>query len=377
MSSSDNDQKKAEDMSLSELLGDSASAGASADAPTGEPVDDGSGLINLAQMVQAAAQPAAPIEQPRPASPSYPGAPMPGTMPPAAQTGGYPAAPAQPSYDPNAMADFSMPKKKSPLPIIIIAAVVVIAGGVGAFVALSGSSEDDSDAKLAKLEADLAAALAKAEADGDESKKAELEAQIAAQQAGGNPETGAENAPGGEDEEFEITEEEVDDGKGGKTKRRVRRAKKSTKSTASSSSSSASTSSSVGTTKEAAPAASSSSSKPATKTSELDSLLAGSGGSTAASSGGGGLPEKPSRAQVQQAMGKVVSQAKSVCGKSGSGQVSVRIVVGSNGVARDAIPTGAHSADSLGRCVATIARRTTRLPKFKSPTFTFTYPFNI
>jgi hypothetical protein len=183
-------------------------------------------------------------------------------------------------------------------------------------------------------------------------------------------------ASGDTDEDYEITEEEVDDGKGGKKKRRVRRLRrKSRKSTTSNVVATASTPT------ESAPAPKTTKSTTRKRsgggnTSELDSLLSGSS-SSGSSKESGGLPDKPSRAQVQKAMASVVKKARSSCRKSGSGKVSVRIIVGSNGVVRDAVPLGPHAADSLGRCVATFARKTARLPRFRSATFTFTYPFNI
>lgn len=345
-------------MSLSELLGDSESSTAPTDTSADEPLDDGSGLINLAQMVQAA-QPAAP---PNPVSQSYPGAPATDTVPPAQTTGGYPTAQTNTSYDQGSYNDVPTPKKSNKLPIIVISIVLIVGGAVGAFVAFRSGGENDADEKLAALEASLADAVAKAEAEGDATQKAELEKQLAAENA-----EDADQAENGDNEEdFEFAEEEVDDGKGGKKRRRVKRYKRRSKS------SKASTAPAVSAA-DAPNTAPKKSSKTSAKTSELDSLLASKGSAEKA----GGLPDKPTRAQVNSSMRSVVSKAKNVCGKSGSGKVNVRIIVGSNGVVRDAIPTGAHSADSLGRCVATIARRTARLPKFKSPTFTFTYPFNI
>ena len=180
-----------------------------------------------------------------------------------------------------------------------------------------------------------------------------------------------EDGEGGEDEEYEIMEEEVVDKKGRKKRRKVKRAKRktTTKSTTTKKETAAPAK------KETATASAAPASGGGKKTSALDSLLAGGGGGSAKDSGG--LPQKPSRAQVQKAMAPVVRKARNSCKNSGSGKVSVRIIVGSNGVVRDAVPLGAHAADSLGRCVATFARKTARLPAFKAPTFTFTYPFNI
>lgn len=412
MSSSENDPKKAEEMSLAELLGSSEAASISnEETPAEDSDDDKSGLINLSQMAALLAAPTQ-TRSDEPARPSMDQAPgfqggMPtsGSIPHATQQ--VPAA----SYPPpsagmpatNDYADVAPPKKKSPVALFAIVAIAVIAGGVGAYVALSGGGNDKA-AKLAQLEAELA----KAESNVATADNAAAPAENAAAPAAESPAAPSEPAATAEaeqpadgdagandasaqnesdaDEDYVIEEEEVDDGKGGKKRRKVKRyrrkaARASKSASAAPAAAAAVAESPKSSSKAAAPAPapktkSTASAKSGGKTSALDSLLSGGGGGGAASNDGG-LPQKPSRGQVQKAMGSVARKAKGVCSKSGSGKVSVRIIVGSNGVVRDAIPLGAHSADSLGRCVATFARRTARLPAFKASTFTFTYPFNI
>ena len=408
MSSSDNDPKKAEEMSLAELLGNSEAASIPSDAGQDEDDsdEDKSGLINLSQMASLLSQP--PAATPPQDTTSYSG--NPGVGSPAGGGSGFAAnsgfqttqqpSAGLPSVDPattSAFADVAAPAKKKPVALIVVAAIALIAGGVGAYFALSEKSDEARDAKLAELEKELAqvessvSTEASAETGAGNvnntaaasvpAKNAETASAPSgdAQAVAGDATAEGENtsaiaeADGAGDEEYEETEEVVDDGKGGKHKRKVRRLKK--RSTAKTTAAAKTTTVAK---KESAPAkanAPAAATKSSGKTSALDSLLAGGGGSSSKDSGG--LPQKPSRAQVQSAMAPVVNKARNSCKSSGSGKVSVRIVVGSNGVVRDAIPLGAHSADSLGRCVATFARKTARLPAFKSPTFTFTYPFNI
>lgn len=387
MSSSDNDPKKAEDMSLSDLLKNSQAPADNSNSSTDEPLEDGSGLINLSQMVQqasAAATPPPAVEQPplAAAQSPYGAAPAPGPQAfgaPQPTSSGYPGTPQQTaaSFPDPGFADIGAPKKKSK-PVLIIAIVILMGLAAGAFVALSGNSDDDSDKTIAQAEADLAARQPNAGNIAAAPPTTTEPEEPASEDAAGNEPQ--EEAAADDQDDIEISEEEVEeeivDTKTGKKKKRrvVRRAKsKASASNAGKSSSSVAATKSTANKATAAQTAAPVNKKPAGKTSELDSLLASGG----AKNSGGGLPQKPSRKQVQSAMRPVQSKAKNVCSKSGSGKVNVRIIVGSNGVVRDAIPTGAHSADSLGRCVATIARRTAKLPKFKSPTFTFTYPFNI
>ncbi|MBN2529818.1 MAG: hypothetical protein JXR76_25735 [Deltaproteobacteria bacterium] len=403
MSSSENDPKKAEEMSLAELLGTSEAANISnEETPAEDSDDDKSGLINLSQMAallaaptQPQAQPEAPVRQSmEPMSGYQGGMPGAGSIPPAPQQS-LPTSYPPPSAGMRAMndyADVAPQKKKSPVALFAIVAIAVIAGGVGAFVALSGNS-DDKAVKVAQLEAELAKAESNvATADNtaptaapEATAEAEQPAAAVAESADANTEDAtAENGSADDNEDYVIEEEEVDDGKGGKKRRKVRRVRRKASKASSSASAPKATAAAVAeapkpAAKAAAPAPAPKSKTPeksADKTSDLDSLLSGGGGGGSAGNDGG-LPQKPSRGQVQSAMGSVARKAKGVCGKSGSGKVSVRIIVGSNGVVRDAIPLGAHSADTLGRCVATFARRTARLPAFKAPTFTFTYPFNI
>jgi hypothetical protein len=398
VSSSDNDPKKAEEMSLAELLDKSDAASAPADeTPHEESDDDKSGLINMSQMAAMISSPPPQTTPPPDAlppgalsDPSSQGmmtntgvapiqtqsAPSPATR--SSMPGGSPVSPTS-QAGPDVYADIRSPKKKSKMPVVAVIFIALIAGGAGAYMALTGGLKTETTPLLpdagspnvaTNVMADETASPAPAvpDAAGEEAANAV---------AAGDEE---EIAAGGDtDEDYEITEEEVDDGKGGKKKRRVRRLRrKSRKSTTSNVVAIASTPT------ESAPVPKTTkSTKSTTKkqggggnTSELDSLLSG-GSSGGNSKESGGLPDKPSRAQVQKAMASVVKKARSNCRKSGSGKVSVRIIVGSNGVVRDAVPLGPHAADSLGRCVATFARKTARLPRFRSATFTFTYPFNI
>jgi len=401
VSSSDNDPKKAEEMSLAELLDKSDAASAPADeTPHEESDDDKSGLINMAQMAAMLSSPP-PQTTPSPdalphgalSAPSNQGmmtntgmapiqtqsAPPPGTR--SSMPGVYPASPMS-QAGPDVYADIRSPKRKSKMPVVAVIFIALIAGGVGAYMALTGGlntettpqpSDTGTPNTATGVVTDETASPAPASASPAAAPDAAGEGAASAVAAGDEEEIAA---GGDTDEDYEITEEEVDDGKGGKKKRRVRRLRhRSRKSTTSSVVATASTPT------ESAPAPTTT--KSTTKkqsgggnTSELDSLLSG-GGSSGSSKDSGGLPDKPSRAQVQKAMASVVNKARSNCRNSGSGKVSVRIIVGSNGVVRDAVPLGPHAADSLGRCVATFARKTARLPQFRSATFTFTYPFNI
>jgi hypothetical protein len=399
VSSSDNDPKKAEEMSLAELLDKSDAASAPADeTPHEESDDDKSGLINMAQMAAMLSSPP-PQTTPSPdalphgalSDPSNQGmmtntgvapiqtqsAPPPVTR--SSMPGGYPASPMS-QAGPDVYADIRSPKKKSKMPVVAIIFIALIAGGVGAYMALTGGLSTETTPQPSDTGTPNTATSMVT----DETTSPATTAPAAAPDATGEAAASAvaagdeeEIAAGGDtDEDYEITEEEVDDGKGGKKKRRVRRLRhRSRKSTTSNVVATASTAT------ENAPA--STTTKSTTKkqssggnTSELDSLLSG-GSSSGSSKDSGGLPDKPSRAQVQKAMASVVNKARNNCRNSGSGKVSVRIIVGSNGVVRDAVPLGPHAADSLGRCVATFARKTARLPQFRSATFTFTYPFNI
>lgn len=402
MSSSDNDPKKAEEMSLAELLDKSDAASAPADeTPHEESDDDKSGLINMAQM-------AAMLSSPPPQTTPPPDALPPGALSgPSGQgmmantgvapiqtqsaqspvtrssmPGGYPSS-SMPQASPDVYANIRSPKKKNKMPVVAVIFIALMAGGVGAYMALTGGLNTETTPQLSDAGSPIVTTSTVADEAASPAPAAPA-APAAAPDAAGDEEANAVAAgdeeevaaEGDTDEDYEITEEEVDDGKGGKKKRRVRRLRrKSRKSTTSNAVVTASTPT------ESAPAPTTT--KSTTKkqsgsgssTSELDSLL--SGGSGGGSKDSGGLPDKPSRAQVQKAMASVVNKARSNCRNSGSGKVSVRIIVGSNGVVRDAVPLGPHAADSLGRCVATFARKTARLPQFRSATFTFTYPFNI
>ncbi|MBN2803540.1 MAG: hypothetical protein JXR91_10620 [Deltaproteobacteria bacterium] len=369
MSSQDNENKNAENMSLEELLGHKG----------GTPTDDyddldddqkrneaGSGLINLSALVGDGMLDNKP-HQPAPQADLYGQQNF--------QTGTNPMAPA--NMQP--MADIAPQNKKSSLPVIIaIAAVLIIGVGAAAFFMISSNNNAAEEQSMAmkKLEDELAEMSRKAEIAQSDEAKQELQKQIDAKKAEIAASEGSENGNAEEaandEESMEFDENETAGAKGAAGGKKIVKRKTAT------SKNTPATASSTTTTPNTTAKTESKTTVPATekksdvKTSVLDSMLSGSGTVKT-----GGLPEQPSRAEVTKAMNQVSAKARSVCSASGSGTVSVRIIVGSNGKVRDAVPTGEHAADSLGRCVSNIARGTGRFPQFTKPTFTFTYPVKI
>jgi len=400
--SNDENKKTAEEMSLEELLGHQG----------GAPTDDyddldedqkrneaGSGLINLAAMVGSGMLENKDNAAPTNAFDAAKAANVASGKEEAAPV--QAATPAQPRASSHQMdgAVQQQPAKKSPLGLIIgIAAAVIIAGVVSMFVFSSG---DDAEKKkkeaLAQMNADLAAMLEKSQNAVGEEKDA-IDAEIAKTQAGiaavetADAEDIEEAMDFGDEEpeEDDVEGMEIEENEAGGTTARKRRTRTASSSTAASTATKETaapevkaeaetkktlTASLTATApkktvekKTTAPAPT----EKAKKTAALSSLLTSS-----ATKSDGGLPETPSRAQVTKAMGKVTAKAKGMCGKQGGGKVKIRVTVGSNGKVRDSLPLGEHSSSTLGRCVSTIARKTGTFPKFKKPTFTFTYPVSI
>ncbi len=372
MSTSDKTKKNAGDMSLEELLGQKS----------GAPTDDydqlnddqkrneaGSGLINLAAMVEA---------QNRASRVSHTGPAPVGQAPVARPSmGGMPVQSGFGAPMPETAMAAPAPAKKAPIALIAIIAAIIVGGSVAAAIIITGKKDDrPGNAELAAMEARLNAMMEQAKASGDLAAQKKLQEQIDANRAG--------EAVNEEEIGMEFSEEEAgaeeDKATPDRRRRRSSRRTASTSTTGSKTETPAPSDTKATDTKSLTEKLDKSLTATKTdtttsgtgKTSELDTLLTGGGAVKT-----GGLPEQPTRDQVTSTMADVQNKARATCGKTESGTVMVRVIVGSNGVVRDAVPQGEHATDTLGRCVSTIARRTARFPAFSKPTFTFSYPIKI
>lgn len=119
---------------------------------------------------------------------------------------------------------------------------------------------------------------------------------------------------------------------------------------------------------------------PKTGADELGDLLGGSKKAEekkpAAAEAPDSVPKQPSKEQVNAAMAPIKAKAQNSCAKYSTGVVTVSVVVSGDGKVKSATPTGIFANNPAGTCVAMMAR-SARFPKFKDPTFTFTYPITL
>jgi hypothetical protein len=393
-----------EDMSLSELLADKSDTQnqtASGPARVNQREDEpGSGMINLSQMV---ANSPLTLEKRQSMAP-------PSSAPQAAASSIPPSAAAQSIAPP--------PQKSSAAPFIITFLIIILlAGGAVAFIfktetgkkwgaKLGIIQKDNTNAKVALLEQQLQQLIKQAQKDGSQANSeaiAKMQATIAEAkqkakvEAEAEAEAEAEEAKikeeaDGQNETLDFSDQESSGSSKKKYKRRwARRKAKKQRQKQNQNQEQAADSNLFKETKPSAPkpekvknsdnssAAHKTTKKSKAKTSELDTLLSGGGKKNSSGThSSGALPAKLSRAQINAVMAKVRAKARATCGKFSPGStVQVRMIVGSNGRVRDAMPLGAFAANPTGRCVAKVARTAAVFPQFTNPKLTFSYPISL
>jgi hypothetical protein len=377
----------ADDMSLADLLGGAASS-TEPEAPrrvehrSDEP---DSGMVNLARMV---------------AQSSIDIAKSPSLIPPPAE----PQAPAQPAVgDPSGVfptqtgAQFAAPvQKKNNSALIAVVAIAVIAAGAVAFIALNKEApkQDDSAAiqaanQAAKMMAEM---QAKAEADRKAAEEkeamllAKLEAMAKTASAGGTGAVSAEDQAKMEAVKEELAKataqkEEAAQKASGKddSEHKSSHANKPRKDDGAGSPKAETTPTGGGSSKEDK-ADKTVATTPKTGADEVDALLGGSkpkgDDKKTPSAASDDTPKQPSRDQVNTAMAPIKAKAQASCAKYSTGTVQVQVVVSNEGKVKSATPTGVFANNPAGTCVAMMARGA-KFPKFKDPTFTFSYPITL
>lgn len=382
--SSPDKTENADDMSLADLLG--AGDGKAEEAPLRrvEHRDDepDSGMVNLAKMVAASSVEVA--KMPSIAPPA----------PPAAEPSGV--APVQPR-DPSgvvttqAAAPVAAAPKKSGGAIYALIAVVVIAAVVIGYFAMSkGDGGDDTAAMKmmaemqAKAEADRKAAeekeakllakleeLSKAAAAGSGQVSAEDQAKMDAVKAQLDAAQAEKEAAAKKAEEAKASSAGGTSSKPAADKPKKESAPEPKKETAKKPDTGGATGSkpTSGDKKPEAPKSGGSS--------ELDSLLGGGSKEKPeekpAAKPADDTPKQPTKEQVNTAMAPIKAKAQASCAKYSTGTVQVQMAVSSDGKVKSASALGAFAGNPAGTCVAMMAR-SAKFPKFKDPTFTFTYP---
>jgi hypothetical protein len=386
--SSPDKTENADDMSLADLLGGGEGKSEDESPRRVEHREDepDSGMVNLAKMVAASSIEVA--KTPSMAPPPPPSADQSGVRPvPAADPSGVVATQGAPLAAPMQ----PMQKKSNAAVYALIAVVVIAAVIIGIVLMKQGDGDDKALDKMmaelqAKAEADRKAAeekealllakleeMSKASSGGgavsaaDQAKmdavKAELDAAKAEKEAAAKK---AEEAKSGSSAGTTTKTSE-------KPKKETTTASTETKKTTTKTDTAASSGTAAKATEKPTETA-----KTGSGASELDSLL-GSGAKEKpaeekpAAKAADELPKQPSKEQVTAAMAPIKAKAQASCAKYSTGTVQVSMVVSSAGKVTSAKATGVFANNPAGTCVAMMAR-SAKFPKFKDPTFTFTYP---
>ncbi len=346
-------------------------------------VPSGTAPLDGASPAEPAPGSTSPVMQPTEAMPAMgamqPTEAMPamGGMQPAAPS--FQSAPASVASTGMAMgADIADPpaKKKTNIGVFAAIAVLVVAGGVSAYILLGGEKgrgadneqltalsnqlealkdkKEKAEAEKAALAAAVQEEAAKAEAEG--AVKAEPEATAEAptpSEAAAPVEAEAEKAEAAEEAEAEEEAAEKAPASGRKRGRKGRRFKAR---------------------KADSPKKAKKQKDTKEPESELGSLL-DSDVASGKKSPTGALPKTPSRGDVKNAMRPIASQAAK-CSKYSKGTVKLKITVGSNGRVTSSSPVGGTAGATAGNCVAMIARKA-KFPKFSNPSFTFNFPVKL